>query len=209
MIYSLVKNNIQLYKKKKKWRKLNLHNETRINSHNFPIHLVTVGKGTYGFLNVYSWGSEGEKLCIGDYTSIADGVRFLLGGNHEYKYLSTYPYKVKVLNEPREATTKGSIVIEDDVWIGMDSMILSGVTIGKGAIVAAGSTVTRDVEPYSIVGGNPAKHIKYRFSSQIREKLLKFNFEELDNEMINKNIDLLYTELTEDNIDKLFSLLKK
>ncbi len=88
-------------------------------------------------------------------------------------------------------------------------MILSGVTIGKGAIVAAGSTVTRDVEPYSIVGGNPAKHIKYRFSSQIREKLLKFNFEELDNEMINKNIDLLYTELTEDNIDKLFSLLKK
>lgn len=103
-----------------------------------------------------------------------------LGGNHNYSHFSTFPSKVRFLGAIREAYSNGPIVVSDDVWLGIDTMVMSGVTIGQGAVVAARSVVVKDVPPYAIVGGNPAKIIKYRFSSEIIEKLLKVNFKKLN-----------------------------
>lgn len=87
---------------------------------------------------------------------------------------------MRFLGAIREAYSNGPIVVSDDVWSGIDTMVMSGVTIGQGAVVAARSVVVKDVPPYAIVGGNPAKIIKYRFSSEIIEKLLKVNFKKLN-----------------------------
>lgn len=161
----------------------------------FPIDCVQVGKMTYGPLEVHTWGASNEKLEIGHYCSIAEGVKFILGGNHYYHTFSTYPFKVMVMKEEKEAWSKGPIVIGNDVWIGMDSMILSGVTIGQGAVIAAGSVVTKDVPPYAIVGGNPAKVIKYRFEPQIIDRLLKIEFSNINDRFVQENIAQLYESL--------------
>lgn len=129
---------------KRKWRHINQHNETRAISL-FNPEIVTVGRYTYGSLDVRSWGSIGEKLLIGDFCSISSGVIFILGGNHKYTSLTTFPVGVKFLHKEVEAQTKGPIIIEDDVWLGTNSIILSGVRVGQGAIIAAGSIVTKDV----------------------------------------------------------------
>lgn len=100
-----------------------------------------------------------------------------------------------VMKEEKEAWSKGPIVIGNDVWIGMDSMILSGVTIGQGAVIAAGSVVTKDVPPYAIVGGNPAKVIKYRFEPQIIDRLLKIEFSNINDRFVQENIAQLYESL--------------
>lgn len=170
---------VNLYLFKRKWRNRNSHNMTYA-MNIFPIDCVQVGKMTYGPLEVHTWGASNEKLEIGHYCSIAEGVKFILGGNHYYHTFSTYPFKVMVMKEEKEAWSKGPIVIGNDVWIGMDSMILSGVTIGQGAVIAAGSVVTKDVPPYAIVGGNPAKVIKYRFEPQIIDRLLKIEFSNIN-----------------------------
>lgn len=172
----------------------------------FPLHCVQVGKRTYGPLEVYTWGAYNEKLEIGHYCSIAEGVKFLLGGNHYHHTFSTYPFKVLVMKEEKEAWSKGPIIIGDDVWIGMDSMILSGVTIGQGAVIAAGSVVTKDVPPYAIVGGNPAKVIKYRFEPDIIDQLLQIDFSNLNDRFIQEHIDQLYETL---NMDILSNIRKE
>jgi len=126
----------------------------------------------------------------------SEDVLFLLGGNHNIETFSTYPFKVMILGEKKEAWSKGPIIVEDDVWIGTRAMILSGVRIGQGAIIAAGAVVTKDVPPYSIVGGNPAKIIKYRFYKNlidlIKTKDIKLILKE---ENIIKNIEDLYSPL--------------
>ena len=194
------------------WRKHNSHNGTNPSKDmsivNFPIDRVEVGKGTYGELDVRCWNTDNEKLIIGNYVSIASGVKFILGGNHEYSYASSFPFKARANSQIIEATSKGPIVVEDDVWIATDSIILSGVTIGRGSIVAAGSVVTKSIAPYSVVGGNPAKHIKYRFSETIVEKLSTVDFNKFTDSFISKNLDLLYTEITEDNIDEILEKMQ-
>lgn len=155
---------------------------------------------TYGKINISSFGNAEERLKIGNLVSIGGNVLFLLGGNHRYDCLTTFPIKVKILGERSEATTKGPILIEDDVWIGNNSIILSGITIGKGAIIAAGSVVTKNVSPYSIVGGNPARFIKYRFSEEVIKKLLKIDLSKIDREFIGENRELLYERISEENI---------
>lgn len=102
-----------------------------------------------------------------------------------------------------EAITKGPIIVEDDVWIGNNAIILSGITIGKGAIVAAGSVVTKNVEPYSIVGGNPAQLIKYRFSEEVIRQLLNVDLSKIDMQFILENEELLYKTINEDNLKEL------
>ncbi|WGS63892.1 CatB-related O-acetyltransferase [Marinitoga aeolica] len=195
---------IKLYSFKKKWREKNKHNETSpVNL--FPIEIVKVGNYSYGPLEVHSWGANNERLEIGNFVSIASGVKFILGGNHTIDTFSTYPFKVKFLGEKREAWSKGPIVVEDDVWIGMDSMILSGVKIGKGAIIAARSVISKDVPPYAIVAGNPARVIKFRFKKELIEKLLKIDIEEiLTQNFIKNNIDILYNKLDEKILNIIF-----
>ena len=96
-----------------------------------------------------------------------------------------------------EGTSKGDIVLEDDVWIGYRATVLSGVRIGQGAVVAAGSVVTQDVPAYAIVGGVPAKVLRYRFPEQVRQALLACDLSQLDNEMIRQHVHQLYAPLTQ------------
>lgn len=117
-----------------------------------------------------------SKLKIGNFCSIAPEVAFILSADHYINQFSTYPFKSKVFDQGDEGVSKGDIIIEDDVWIGFRSTILSGVTIGQGAIVGAGSVVTKSVPPYAIVGGVPAKVISYRFETEIREEMKKLTF---------------------------------
>ena len=182
--------------RKRAWRKRNGFNGTSA-MNRFKFENVSVGIYTYGALNVLDF-CDSHKLIIGNYVSIAQNVTFLLNGEHYVDHISSFPFKVKVMGEQAEAFGKGDIIVDDDVWIGYGALIMSGVHIGQGAVVAAGAVVTKDVPPYAIVGGVPAKVIKYRFSPEIIEKLMKIDYSKLDKETVEKNIDKLYEPVTED-----------
>ncbi len=193
---------------KKVWRKKNPHNLTTAQNV-FDMDLVKVGNNTYGGLTILNYAKE-NMLQIGSYCAIAENVVFILNAEHHLDTISTYPFKVRTLGEESEATAKGDIVLEDDVWIGANAIILSGVHLGRGSVIGAGSVVTKDVPSYAIVAGNPAKIIRYRFSEVIRKKLEQVDFEKLDQSMVQKHIENLYTSLTEENVDELIKpFLKK
>lgn len=143
---------------------------------------------TYGTLNVQSYGNSEEKLSIGSYCSIAGNVIFLLGGEHPYKGFSTDPFRKYICGIDKNTATKGPIVIEDDVWIGENSLILSGVKIGQGAIIAAGSIVTKNIPPYAIFAA--CKVLKYRFDQEVINALLHFDYENLDINHIKKMLKI-------------------
>lgn len=189
----MVRDKIHLYFFRKRWRKKNGHNTT-IALNEFITDCVSVGEYTYGGLRIINY-NENEKLKIGNYCSIAQEVTFILNADHRMDTISSFPFKVKVLDEHVEGTSKGDIVVDDDVWIGYGATIMSGVHIGQGAVVAAGAVVTKDVPPYAIVGGVPAKVIKYRFPETMIEELLKIDYSKLTEETIKSHIDELYTEL--------------
>ena len=135
---------------------------------------------------------------IGRYCSIALGVKVGLD-EHDYSYLSTHPflysnYFGNFVKEKHSIQHKHSPVINDDVWIGANSIICRGVTIGKGAVIGAGSVVTKNVKPYSIVAGVPAKHIKYRFHSTVIEELLSLDWCSWSDAEISENLDKFYEE---------------
>lgn len=189
----------------KKYRKLNSHNFTSIKQY-INLSKLQIGKKTYGDIYIVDYSANSNILLIGSYCSIASNVLFLLAGEHNINTISTYPFKVMCFNFEKEAGSKGDIIVKDDVWIGANAIICSGVTIGQGAIIAAGSVVTKDVEPYSIVGGNPAKHIKYRFSEECRTKLLNIDVVKLFDSISKEDIDFVYDDLT---IEKLNNFLEK
>ena len=181
---------------RREWRKKNRHNATTLKNV-FNIHAVEVGNHTYGDLCVLL-DNDYSRLKIGNFCSIASDVVFILGSDHAVDTISTFPFKVMCLQtQAHEAISKGDIIVEDDVWIGCRSTILSGVRIGQGAVVAAGSVVTKDVPPYAIVGGVPAKVIKYRFGPEMIEALLKVDYSRLDRFMIETHTEDLYQPLTE------------
>lgn len=202
MIIRKILNIVKLVLLKIKWTRINKHNST-IPGTIFRLNNVNVGRYTYGVLNVYDFGADNEKLQIGSFVSIAEDVKFVLGGNHRYKTLLTYPIRVNFLSEKQEALSKGPIIVEDDVWIGFDSVILSGVRVGRGSIIAARSLVVTDIPPYSIAGGIPAKVIKYRFEPEIIEKLKSLDYSRIDEKFCENNMDLLYNDLTSGNLDKI------
>ena len=185
-----------------KWRKENQHNETQLKYSVYtPLEgtIIKVGKGTYGTLDVYSYRSANEGLLVGNYVSIGKNTKFILGGEHYSNTYSTYPFKKKstrMLEE--ESFSKGPIVIEDDVWIGQDCIILSGVKLAKGTIVGAGSVVAKSTEPYSIVVGNPAKLIRYRFNEEMIQLLIETDMSKLSQEFILENMDKFYSRNTDD-----------
>ena len=176
---------------------------------------IIVGDYTYydDFENVenfeknvkYHFDFIGDKLIIGKFCMIASDVKFIMNGaNHLTNSLTTYPFAIfgngwENAMDGKQYPQKGDIIIGNDVWIGYNATIMAGVTIGDGAIIATNSTVIKDVEPYSIVGGNPAVEIKKRFSTEVIERLLKLKWWEWDIEKITKNIQ----NLTDSNIDKL------
>ena len=142
-------------------------------------------------MHVLNWG-EKERLVIGSYCSIAQEVMFILNADHYTDHVSTFPFRVNCLGDYKEGTSKGDIIIEDDVWIGYRAIIMSGVHIGQGAVVAAGAVVTKDVPAYAIVGGTPAKIIKYRFEEKIVDYLKQIDYEKLDIEFIKKYEEEMY-----------------
>ncbi|TWC41364.1 acetyltransferase-like isoleucine patch superfamily enzyme [Pseudomonas sp. SJZ079] len=134
-----------------------------------------VGVGTYGLPIVHDW-QEGTTLRIGSYTSIAEQVEIFLGGHHRTEWISTYPFPA-MIPEAAEiqgyAVSRGDVLIGSDVWLCSNAVILSGVTVGHGAVIAAGAVVSRDVAPYSIVAGNPARHVRWRFPPEVCAALLE------------------------------------
>lgn len=153
----------------------------------------------------YLFDFTGDKLIIGKFCMIASGVQFIMNGaNHLTDALSTYPFAVfgngwEHAMDGREYPFKGNTVIGNDVWIGYQATIMAGVHIGDGAIIATNSTVVKDVEPYSIVGGNPAKLIKKRFPEETIRKLLELKWWDWSTEKITANVQ----HLTGNSIEKL------
>jgi acetyltransferase-like isoleucine patch superfamily enzyme len=182
----------------KNWR--NPHNQTRL-------HLAAMA-GRYGYdIGEFSYGrpkvrfpESGKKLTIGRYCSIADKVEILLGGNHRTNWGTTYPFSALRELWPSAPvtedyhTSRGDVRIGHDVWLGSGAIILSGVTVGHGAVVAAHAVVTKDVPPYGIVGGNPAKLIRHRFDEATVEALLQAAWWELPREKIATLIPLLQSD---------------
>jgi acetyltransferase-like isoleucine patch superfamily enzyme len=164
------------------------------------------GKYTYGRPTVHSWG-EPAKLVVGNFCSIAGGVHVYLGGNHRTDWVTTYPFghiNKGIFNRFSGAghpATKGDVVIGNDVWIGDHATIMSGVTVGDGAVIANNSHVVKNVEPYSIVGGNPAKHIRYRFTAEQVVRLLEIKWWNWEDEKINRLLPQLCCEEIDDFIE--------
>ena len=141
------------------------------------------------------YGYCGENLIIGKFCAIATGVLFLLNGaSHLLDGISTYPFQFatldwyNILKDRPPFVNKGNTIIGNDVWIGMDATLLPGVVVGTGAVIAAKSVVTRDVGPYDIVGGNPARVIRRRFDEDTIARLLEIGWWDWGREKITRNL---------------------
>jgi acetyltransferase-like isoleucine patch superfamily enzyme len=173
---------------------------------------MSIGKYTYSDGNPKVFYQNNDaKLVVGKFCSIASGLTIYLGGNHRVDWVTTYPFghinqdKFTDFNGVGHPSTKGDVIIGNDVWIASDVTIMSGVTIGDGAVIANNSHVVKDVEPYSMVGGNPAKLIKYRFTKEQIEKLLEIKWWDWDDDKINKYTPLLCNNNIDDFIKLAFS----
>lgn len=194
------------------------------------VDYIKIGKYTYGLIeqNVH-WTDKSydydnnyrqPELNIGKYCSIGYNVKIFLGGNHRHDWVTTYPFqamhnalshilKNNFTNVDEDVVgyphSNGDVIIGNDVWFGDNVTVMSGVKICDGAVIAANSTVVKDVEPYSISGGNPAKHIKYRFSEEIIKRLLEIKWWDIEESkldkllpyMMNNDIDLFFKKYEE------------
>lgn len=182
-------------------------------------HKVKIGAFSYGFedTGVLSW-NENIEISIGRFCSVASGLKIYCGGNHRIDWLSTFPFGhihskfIKVPPVVGTPSTNGNVVIGNDVWIGRDVTILSGITIGDGAVIASNSHVIKDVPSFSVVGGNPAKVIKIRFSPEVVDKLLELKWWYLSRNEIEKISIFLCFQNSNDieyNLKMIYSILGK
>ena len=158
---------------------------------------------------LYHYPFSQDKLIIGKFCALATGIKFIMNGaNHKISGFSTYPFYIfgngweKVTPDDDEFPFKGDTVVGNDVWIGYESVIMPGVTIGDGAIVAAKSVVVDNVPPYCVVGGNPAKIIRQRFNNETIKALLEIAWWNWDIEKISANL----TYITSAEIDALLAI---
>ncbi len=131
--------------------------------------------GVDGSPHILTW-ADTATLTIGAFCSFAEGSKILLASEHRPEWITTYPLPLlnhDLPNIQECVGTKGDVIIGSDVWVGMHAIILSGVTIGDGAVIGAGAIVTKDVEPYAIVAGNPARLIRFRFEPEVCNALQK------------------------------------
>jgi len=160
--------------------------------------MVNIGAHTYGHEKIRIFYKKSGDLTIGKYCSIARGCRVFLGGNHRGEWISTYPLTKS------SSYSKGDVTIGNDVWLAYGVIILSGVTIGDGAIVGAMSVVTKDIEPYAIACGNPAIVKRLRFKQNVIDKLLEVKWWDMDDKLVSDITPFLMSS----DIDGLFNFLK-
>ena len=166
---------------------------------------MKVGKYTYGHTGDTHEPLRGGNVFIGNFCSLGPGLKIYTGkGGHRTEFVSTYPfgfiYEKEFPNDPRKLLLEeqGHVYLGNDIWTGANVTIMPKVIIGDGAVIANNSHVIRDVEPYALVGGNPAKLIKYRFDCETIRKLKKIKWWNWDDEKIKQNISLISSP----NIDK-------
>ncbi len=147
---------------------------------------------------LYHYPFIGDKLVIGKFCAIARGTKFVMnGGNHNMDGISTYPFAIfgngweKVMPAAMQSPFRGDTIIGNDVWIGYESLIMPGVKIGNGAVIGARSVVTRDVPPYAVVGGNPARIRKHRFDEHTVQRLEAIAWWDWDAAKITRNLELI------------------
>jgi len=167
----------------------------------------SIGEFTYGDPEVKNWNNQ-ATLVIGKFCSISGNVTIFLGGEHRYDWVTTFPFNIffkefsYIKGHP---ATKGNVIIGNDVWIGAHALILSGVKIGDGAVIGARSVVTKDVEPYAIVAGNPARIIGMRFDQETINSLLKIKWWDWDLQRIKNNIPFLLSNELKKFIEENFA----
>lgn len=149
---------------------------------------VTIGRHSYGFTaqTFQLWGGE-ERIEVGSFCSFGPEVLVFGGGEHGEGRVSTFPLRTLLFErglEDLDATSKGPTRIGNDCWLGRRAMVLSGVTVGDGAIIGAGAVVARDVPPYAVVAGNPARLLRHRFEPEIIERLGRVRWWDLDDERL-------------------------
>ena len=159
-----------------------------------------------GFERNVLYNYESDRLIIGKFCAIATHVKFIMNGaNHKLDGISTYPFPIfgngweTAMDKLIDLPSRGDTIVGNDVWLGYDSLIMPGITIGDGAVIAARSVVVKDIPPYTIAGGNPAKPIKQRFSDDAIAQLLQIKWWDWSIEKITRNIHLIM----ESNIDAL------
>ena len=163
-----------------------------------------ITKGDYSYGDPKLFGGK-SKVVVGKFCSISNNATIDCGFQHGSSYISCFPFPQKVEGleqfSDRTHTSKGDVIIGNDVWICDNAYIGSGVTIGDGAIIGFGAVVTKNVEPYSVIVGNPAITVKFRFSQEAIEKLLKIKWWDWTIEKIKENVDLLMSS----NIESFLS----
>ena len=162
---------------------------------------IKIGKHTYGLERDSLIGIDlSVPLIIGNFCSFGPEVKIFLKSDHPTNLPSTFPLKTLLIQkEPwpnYDVISKGGVTIGNDVWVGARSLIMSGVIIGDGAIVAAGSVVTKNISAYEVVGGVPAKRIKYRISKKQRESMSRIKWWNWPDEKIKKEISLFYSDVS-------------
>jgi acetyltransferase-like isoleucine patch superfamily enzyme len=172
---------------------------------------LVLGRGSYASDPdiAVGLGDPDHKVIVGSYTSIAAEVTFLVGGEHHPEWVSTFPFRIVYglpgKCEDGQPNSRGPIILGNDVWLGRGVTVLSGVAIGDGAIVGARSLVVKDVEPYTIVGGVPARAIHRRFEDRHIEALLAIRWWDWPEEEILSITDILCSE----NVDALIAYAEK
>ena len=152
---------------------------------------------TQNYKEIFGEDYKFDKLEIGKFCSIGSGASFILAGNqgHNHKWISAYPFDPKVFQNSKGGfRRKGDTIIGNDVWIGTEAMIMPGVKVGDGAVIGTRAVVTKDVEPYTIVGGNPAKPLKRRFSEEEISILLEIKWWSWTVEKINEGLSYICSE---------------